>query len=77
MKIAFLVCKKTVAVDSVIEVTDQTLSDFLDEYVKQKNYAGSIILAQDSIQMRAIIYMDNNPDKHADNTLGVIAFSSN
>lgn len=77
MKIAFLVCQKTVAIDSVIELTDLTFSDFLDQYVKQHNYAGSTILAQDSIQIRAIIYMDNNPDKHADNTLGVIAFSSN
>ena len=76
MKLAFLVCKKHIAVDSIITETNLTLSEFCIQYAQTQGYASCTIIWQDDIQLRALLQTDSN-EPNEDNTLGVIAFLSN
>lgn len=77
MKIALLVCKGQIAVDTVITETNLTLSQFFAQYALERGYNSYEILSEDHTQLRVLIQTDSSPIKTIDNTLGVLAFNSN
>ena len=77
MKIALLVFKGQIAVDTVITETNLTLSQFFAQYALEREYNSYEILSEDHTQLRVLIQTDSSPIKTIDNTLGVLAFNSN